>query len=190
MKRLPSIGHGDPHRLGIEIRHCRGIERIAIEADDGLIVDRSRFTIVTELAEAEILDEVALYLSDSARTKLSGVTAMIAPELTTERMRIAEATAAVFMEAGSRQSLAATRMFKCRGSKSELTPVQSGQSTKRRRLSTIGSTGLREGRERERPLAPAPFRAPIFRYSNCFHLGGLHGPPAKATASRRVHAAG
>ena len=59
MKRLPCIGQRDRHRPGIEIEHRRGIERVAVEPDDGLIVDRRRLAAMKELAEAAVLDDVA-----------------------------------------------------------------------------------------------------------------------------------
>ena len=53
------IGQGDRHRPRVEIEDRRGIERVAIEPDDGLVVDRRRLAAMDELAEAAILDDVA-----------------------------------------------------------------------------------------------------------------------------------
>ena len=56
---LARVGQGDRHRPGVEIEHRRRIERVAIQADDRLLVDRRRLAAVEELPEAAILDDVA-----------------------------------------------------------------------------------------------------------------------------------
>ena len=49
---LARIGQRDRHRPGIEIEHGRRIQRVAVQADDRLLVDRRRLATVVELAEA------------------------------------------------------------------------------------------------------------------------------------------
>jgi hypothetical protein len=54
---LSGIGQGDRGRSGIEVEYARGIERVAIEADHRLIVDRCGFPAVKELSEATLLHQ-------------------------------------------------------------------------------------------------------------------------------------
>jgi len=56
---LARVGHLDRYRSGIEVEHRCRIERIAVEPDDGLVVDRRRLAAVKELAEATVLEHVA-----------------------------------------------------------------------------------------------------------------------------------
>ena len=56
---LAGVGHRDRHRPGIEVEYGGRVERVAVEADDGLVVDRRRLAAMEELAEAAILDDVA-----------------------------------------------------------------------------------------------------------------------------------
>ena len=52
---LTRIRHRDGDRPGVEIKNAQRIKRVAVQTDDGLIVDRSRLTIMGELAKASLL---------------------------------------------------------------------------------------------------------------------------------------
>jgi hypothetical protein len=55
MKRLPEPGNVIVNRRGGQIERAEGLERVAIEPNDGLVVDGSRPAAVTEFADACLL---------------------------------------------------------------------------------------------------------------------------------------
>ena len=56
---LARIGQRDRNRPGSEVEDCGGIQRVAVQPDDGLVVDRGRFPAMDEFTEAAVFDDIA-----------------------------------------------------------------------------------------------------------------------------------
>ena len=75
---LAGVRQRDRDRPGVEIEDGRRIQRVAVEADHGLIVDPRRFATMVELSDrAAVFRIPRKYRSDSARMKLSMPTGMV-----------------------------------------------------------------------------------------------------------------
>lgn len=57
-KALARVRHRDGHRPRVEVEHGERIERVAIKANDRLIIDARRLTVMLELSQTSFFEKI------------------------------------------------------------------------------------------------------------------------------------